>query len=491
MKPSDKTKINRFLKQLQNQKLPVLDRSIRKLNDNLAKVNTNFDIISKIINLDPMCIANFLACANQYKEKVAPEIDEELQSPKHASMMLGLDNIGTCVNRLKPISKYDNRDVAAKIEQLAYRSLHTAYQAEAIARLLGDKRHQDVFVSALFSSLPELLIWTVSPKKAQQYETLIFEENQLAEDAQIQIFDFYFRDLLLELSFRWHFPGLFVESIKRDVIDDASKSLISFKLADKLCRLVDFGWYYQEVEDFYDYASIITHFDKKRLSRMFHQISVLVANETLNIYQYHFPAQNLLMIQQQKLPYYPVIIFEDETIEEPVVETAKVKRNNVEAVRPETNNLNINIESAANIPTLIQLTVNALYNIEGVEHMFLLMMDNKHENLHVRIEKTKLNKSLLNHIIPIKSEQNIFSKLMEKPQMIYFTEDLLSKTISLMTNSVTDIIPFKAFSATSFYHKAKPIGAFCITSGQGITEKMNKQFRSIMLKFDQHLTRIS
>jgi len=119
------------------------------------------------------------------------------------------------------------------------------------------------------------------------------------------------------------------------------------------------------------------------------------------------------------------------------------------------------------------------------------MMDKEHENLHVRIEKSDINDSLLNRLIPIKSEVNIFSKLMQIPQIIYFNNELLNKTKALMTPAVLEVIPFKPFSAKSFYHKAKPIGAFCITSHDGITDEMNNQFRKIMIRFDQHLTRIS
>ena len=67
--------------------------------------------------------------------------------------------------------------------------------------------------------------------------------------------------------------------------------------------------------------------------------------------------------------------------------------------------MGIKIETATNIPTLIQLTVNALYGIEGVDHMFLLMMDKQHESLFVRIEKTKLHESFLNKSLPIKLEE--------------------------------------------------------------------------------------
>jgi len=55
------------------------------------------------------------------------------------------------------------------------------------------------------------------------------------------------------------------------------------------------------------------------------------------------------------------------------------------------------LESAGNIPTLIQLTTALLIQIRGIDQVIFLILDKSRNNLVVRLEKGKAELKLLNN----------------------------------------------------------------------------------------------
>ncbi len=499
MSESDHEKISAFISKLKTKKLPVLDASISQIEAKLKHQNVNFEELANLIYLDPMCLVNFLACANDHKDKVAPRIEKNIKTAKHASMLLGLVNVENCIKQLSPLTKYKKPPVVGKIEKIAYNSLHSAYQARNLARLLRQRDSNDIFLAAMLSELPELLIWSLDELNAQKYENFIYKQDYKEEDAQLLVFGFTFNDLSRELSEVLHLPELYLEALETDVLDEAKKNIRCIKLANKLTRIASFGWYYKDMDRFLVYAEMFFPYNQKRLIKEFHQTALELANNCIDTYSIHLPAIYLLYTQREKVRYYPVI-----DIEAPVVAKSKATSIDKTIVKPSIENKKrstqekvnqgkslLNLESAINIPTLVNLTVNNLSTFEGIRQVLLLLPDNERANLTVRISKGSSKIPTLNTNFALGLNEDIFYFLMKKPQTVFFNPMLKQAHPLLMTKVIEEQLPFKYFSAKSFFHQNKAIGIFFIAHKDAENKDLHQQFKQLMIRFEQHLATMS
>ncbi len=482
-------KISQFEQKLNKHNLAVLDETLRRIKKKLTTTNFKYEQLASLFYLDPMSLFNFLSCANQYALQHSAEFEENIKTPHHASMLLGIDNIRGCISKLHPLSQIKNKAIEGKIEQIACRSLHCAYQARHLAKLMRVKTkeaEEDVFLSALMMSLAELLVWFISPRQAQKYELLITNNTSITTevDAQLAVFGFTFSELILRLAPQWNLPKLYIKAIQTDIFDEAQKSIICIKLADKLSRLVDFGWYYQDIYDHLDYCALVTPFSTQRLSKEFHFVAASMADVIGGLYQLSLPTSSLLLTLE-KIPYYQVISLENTstTLEKQTKKYPKIKK-----IIPKTVD---KLESATNLPLLIQLTINTLFESKSFDQVIMLMLDKSKTDVTVRLEKTYLHEPTLHKKINIFPDKNLFSLLIQKHQPIYINTTEEEKQSKLLNPAILNILPSLEFFAKGFYYKNKPIGIFYATHSNHLDNESYVFFKKILQRFELHLNRLS
>jgi HD-like signal output (HDOD) protein len=486
MQESNIDKILSFEKSLHKAHLPVLDNTLVMVKDKLSREQFKYEQLESSFNLDPMCLFNFLTCANQYTQKVSSDFEETIKTPKHASMLLGTDNIEKCISKLTTLKTIKNRDIANKIEQLACRSLHCAYQARHLARLMKDSAEEEIFLSALMMSLSEILVWFISPTKAQQYELLVYTKSMSENEAQHQVFGFSFVDLMLHMEPKWRLPELYIQSLKTDTLEEAKRSIICIKLADKLSRLVDFGWYYQQVDDYFDYCTLVTPFSAQRLLKEFHYTATQMSDDMLGFYKFCLPISRLVL-QPGKVPYYPVLLPEVKL--EPQQDITKEPKQSGSQAPPQVKPVS-KLESASNLPTLIQLTISTLFETDNFDRVILIMLDKSKTEMTIRIEKTRLSDHARQKKIMISPTTNLFSLLLEKPQPIFVRLSEAQRYKNLLTNDITDALPAREFFAKAFYYKNKPIGIFYVTKEKALDNDKYAFFKKTLVRFEKHLSRL-
>ncbi|MFK5892346.1 MAG: HDOD domain-containing protein [Pseudomonadota bacterium] len=496
MQESNSAKLSNFEKQLNAHHLPVLNTTLNKVKQKLSEKQFNYEQLGTLIYHDPMYLFNFLACANRHKQQKRPDSEEKIKTPKHASMLLGMDNIEKCISSLNSLKEIktslatkDNKALINKIEQIASRSLHCAYQARNLARLMHDSADEDVFLSALMMSLADLLVWYISPQQAQKYEQLIYTQAIPEIEAQLTIFGFKFSDLIYKIAPHWQLPELYITSLQTDVVDEAKKSIICIKLADKLSRLVDFGWYYQEVYDHIDYCALVTPFSAQRLTKEFHHTAASMSDNLKNFYQFCLPI-NFLILQAGKVPYYPVLSTPKKLPPKQINNqpfNLLQQKEKIQAAQPKPLN---KLENASTLPTLIQITINYLFQSNKFDHVVLLLLDKAKIDLTIRIEKNKQTNSSIQKKINISKNKNLFSLLLQKPQPIFVKASEAEKYKNLLTSVITEVLPANEFFAKAIFYKNKPIGIFYVSNEHPLNTEDYSFFNKTLVRFENHLSRL-
>jgi len=496
MQESDTNKLSKFEQQLDKNPLPVLNTTLRKVREKLAEKHFNYEQLGSLIYHDPMYMFNFLAFANRIKREKIPDSEEKIKTPQHASMVLGLSNIEKCISSLVSLKKIktslspkDNKALIQKIEQIACRSLHCAYQAQHLAKLMHSNAKEDIFNSALMMSLAELLIWHNSPQQAQQYELLVYTQSMPEIEAQLKVFGFTFNDLIYQIAPKWQLPELYIQSLKTELADEAQKSITCIKLADKLSRYVDFGWYHQDIYEHMDYCALVTPFSAQRLAKEFHLVAARLSDEMLGFYKNSLPTSSLVL-EAGKIPYYPVLSPEKKTSPKFKEQESfnKVQADSQKVQQPEPMN---KLENASTLPTLIQLTINYLFQSEKFNHVALLLLDKSKVDLTIRVEKSNLADPILQKKINVKPDKNLFSMILQKPHPIFIKASEAEKYAFLLTPSITDVLPAKEFFAKAIYFKNKPIGLFYLSNQQALDDETFSFFRKTMVRFEKQLSHFS
>jgi len=489
MSDSNPQKIQAFIKQVADNPLPVLNTTVPKVEEELTQDKFNYERLGQLVHLDPLCLFNFLACANNHRQELSPDSEEIIQTPKHAALLLGIDNIDRCLKDLKPLESIKNQNIAKKLEQLACRGLHTAFQARNLARLMRSKAGEAIYLSALMMPLADLLVWHIAPKKAQKVELLVFKEQQPEEEAQMKVFGFHYKDMIVEMAAQWHLPEMYLTALHTDVLSEAKKSILCIKLAAKLAQIVDFGWHHQQAYDYYEFCEQMTPFHLNRLVKEFQQTALHVAWEADEYYQTILPAV-YIVLEEGKVPYNQVISLESPKQPGASLDSTIVQLN-AQVGQGGQQKANNNMESAVNIPTLIQLTLNSLYGSERYQQTIFLMLNKDKSDLIVRMGKGIDDNAIMLKKINVTRKKNLFSILLEKPQSIFVRQSEFTKYQKFFSDEINSLLPAKEFCAKALFYHNKPIGLFYVTGKQGLSKEDSDFFRKTLVRFDQHLSKIS
>ncbi len=516
MSSSDRKKIAALWQHLDKKPLPVLCKTLTKVKENLQLAQLNYEHISQVIQFDPMFTFNYIAHTQVKKNQLNGGSEQKLLTPKHASMLLGFDQINHYIGKISSLEKYPNKAIATKLESLAIRSLFCAFQARNIAeisrdkpvvqasikasqmkkqakkdmtKMVGEKNTDEIFFSALLMSLPEIIVWHLYPQQAQKYELLVYRQNMPQENAQLKVFGFTFKDLMLQSSASWPLPDLYIETIQSNTIHDAKKAVIIVYLANKLSRLVEFGWYRQPLFDFLGFVEEILPFNTQRLYREFCKTTLKMAMEIEHLYHQCLPLVYMIL-QPGDVPYYQVIPLPQpkKQAEKPEPVAASDKNRTKQPASTVSVANEIKLSSASNLPTLIQLTIKKLSQSVHFDLIYLLMLDKSQKQITIRIVEGEAGDSHLHQKIDMQ-KKNLFSVLLEKNQPIFVKQQDSEKYQHLLAE-IQKTLPHTSFYAKGFHYRNKPIGIFYATHKTQNSEEGFKQFRMIMVEFEQMVSKL-
>ncbi|MCU7837463.1 MAG: HDOD domain-containing protein [gamma proteobacterium symbiont of Taylorina sp.] len=451
------TQLSQFINRSDIAALPVLHNTLQELKETLAKPSFNYHHLDAILQYDPACMINLLSYANK---EINKDFDKQISKVEHAAMFLGMDRLEKFINNISSVYSIKNRKVAEKINRLQYRGIHAAFQAKNLALLINDSAIDEIYTSALISPLSELMCWFLEPVKAQKVELLVHHKNRGYAQAQLEIFGFSYHELAQALTLHWNIPTLFLQRQEVDSIEDMSKPVKCIYFAEKCSLYAEKGWYYDAMYKHIDYCSDNLHYSKGRIVQAFHKTAIHLAHTTKRFYKIQSVSAYLALLPGE-VPYTQVIEIEEKkktALSKSQNKLSDITINKADSIKIESINF---IKTVNNFPSLIRITMDALYETEAFSRVAFIMLTKDKKNLQVRSLRGAKNKVFIETKLPLQPA-NLFSKLLEKPQFILINSQNYQKFSPIINKTMQNMLDSQEFIARSIHSKDKPIGLFYI-----------------------------
>ncbi len=451
------TQLQKFLSRTSIASLPVLHKTLQHLKEILAKPSFNYHQLDEVLQYDPACMINLLSYANQ---EVSKDFDKQISKVEHAAMFLGMDRLEKFINKITSVYSIKNTKIAAKIDKLQYRGLHAAFQAKNFARLINDSSIDEIYTSALISPISELMCWHLDPINAQKVEILIHKEKKAYTQSQIEIFGFSYHELAQALTLQWNIPTLFLQRQEVDSIDEMSKPIKCIYFAEKCSIYAEKGWYYSNMYQYITELSENLHYSEGRIAYELHKTAVNLAHDTKEFYKIQSVSSYLALLPG-KVAYTQVIKIEEkkkpqQPQEAPQKVIKKEPTKKPDPIKVKSTNL---IKTVKDFPSLIRITMDALYEIEAFTRVAFIMLSKDKKHLQVRSVRGEKNSAFVETKLPLKPA-NLFSKLLVKSQFISINKKNFEKFSPIINETMQSMLESNEFVARSILTQNKPVGLF-------------------------------
>lgn len=451
------TQLQKFLSRTSVASLPVLHKTLQHLKEILAKPSFNYHQMDEILQYDPACMINLLSYTNQ---EVSKDFDKQISKVEHAAMFLGMDRLEKFINKITSVYNIKNSKVAAKIDKLQYRGLHAAFQAKNFARLINDSSIDEIYSSALISPISELMCWHLDPVKAQKVELLIHKEKKDYTQSQIEIFGFSYHELAQALTLQWNIPTLFLQRQEVDSIEEMSKPIKCIYFAEECSIYAEKGWYYNDMYQHITKYSENLHYSEGRIAYELHKTAVKLAHDTKDFYKIQ-SVSNYLALLPGEVPYTQVIKIEEkkkpqqpQEVPQKVIKKEPLKK--PDPIKVKSINL---IKTVNDFPSLIHITMNALYETEAFIRVAFIMLSKDKKYLQVRSVRGEKNSAFVKTKLPLQPA-NLFSKLLVKSQFISINKNNYEIFSPIINETMQAMLESNEFIARSILTKNKPVGLF-------------------------------
>ncbi len=483
-------RLQQFISKADSTMLPVLPHTLQSLKTALEKPSFNYHQLDTILQYDPACMINLLAYANR---EINKEFDREISQVEHAAMFLGMERLEQFIAKISSLYNIANKKIADKLARLQHRGVHAAFQAYNFAHLINDSTPNEVYTSTLLTPLSELVCWFLEPIKAQQVELLVYQKGSDYKQAQEKIFGFSYHDLAEALTHQWHIPHLFLQRQEMDALDDSSKSLKCMYLAEKCSILAESGWYYEAMYEQIALCSEQLHYSEERITQEVHKTAIDMAHSAQEFYPIQDTSSYLALLPG-KVPYTQVIAIEEK-------KSIPKKAAKKAPQRTKTPSIQL-IPSTNDFPSLIRLTVEALFETNIFSRVAFIMLSKDKKTLQVRsLKEHKLanahSKVFITTLLSMQPA-NLFSKLLVKPQTVFINTLNYQKFSPIISADMKKMLDTQEFAAKSVHVNGKPIGLFYIDKHpleDGIEHTLEttdfNHFKHICALFEKQLKQLS
>jgi len=212
-----------WLRRLKKSSLPSFVKSIKMLSNAQAFSQSHTSGLAKIILKDPSITTSVLKLANSVHYNTT---GSTVRTISRAITLLGFDTIKEIMSSCLMLDAYLNNSSSDIVKGLLAKAFHTAYQAQGIARLRGEKALEEIFISALILNIGELSLVSSLASDCD----LLTQLNQRYPCVGGQEKDYigcYFLELSQELLSYWGIAPMLTELLSGNYVENsASRSVL-------------------------------------------------------------------------------------------------------------------------------------------------------------------------------------------------------------------------------------------------------------------------
>ena len=500
--------LQQWVDTLQQHPLPALQANAQLLRQLSGNERTEMGLLATIIESDPGLSLVLLRHINQLRHK---QQRNEITTPRHALMMLGLQQLRLLLPKLA-IADELPAALLLRLRSHYCHAFHAACQARSWGRLRRDPDVDELFSTALLYNLGEIQLSLHATAEVDKVYALTRQQRVAPEEAQQQVFGFSFDQLSLELARIWHLPSLLCSSLQAE--SATMERVPTIVLARQVARIARHGWYTQAMHRLIEAIAGYLATDSAAITTQIHRTAVEAAQQSA-VYGVTHPATQLL---------HPVPPPADQakakatgTGEAPVTARAKRSLDDSAATAPQARRPPAAPAPAETAPAhghaaqreVLLRVFKALHHpdealpfnevirlaLEGMHHGLGL-----HRAVYAELEPSGARlvaRQLLDHemgagfrrfAIELKPN-NLFSRLLEKPQSLWLNDENRKRLFSLIPINLHKLIDNDSFFVMSLFADGKPAGLFYAdrrSRENPLDEESYKRFKQLVTLAGNH-----
>lgn len=450
--------LDEWVNELKDWDSPVMRRTVLdfgKLAARMEKVSA--DQIADVVLRDPLMTLKVLRLVNGASRS---RLRSEITTIEHAVMMLGIGPFFSRLANLKSIEESFSPANGAALQELMRvlsRAHHAAWQARDWAILRKDMKSEEVYIGAFLYDLGEIVLWAHAPNLATEARRLARRTKMSQADAVKVVLGFDLREFQFALAEKWKLPELMQAFMHSE---SASRPrMLGVIMAASVARHAESGWYGAQLPADYEVLSglLLLPFDET--------VSLVHHNAVVSARHWEWygvpPAAAWLPMLPGEWPEEPGDV-------EPEAPRGKNLNPASEACPPPNADVLRRVmaeigrhpEGTLRLHDMMKLAMKGMREGIGLNRVVLALMDEDFNALKAKYVVGAEPDSPLRQFHVDMAVPQLFSRLMEKAQGVWFNEANRRALEPIIPERVWGLIGRGEFFAMSVFVSGKPAGLF-------------------------------
>lgn len=229
--------LENWIERISENELPIFNYTVNAINDVVSKDASSTSDLSRIILRDANLTARVLRLANSATYNIT---GSTISTVSRAIVYLGFNLVRDVSMSLAIIEALLSGKTKEHALKLMAQSFHAAVQARDFAERRGDDAAEEVFIAALLRYVGEITFWCVAGEEGEQIIELMEERGFSEEMAQHEVLGFTLDQLTVGLTCDWHISDLLHSAINKPNMDNPRIKDIVYSL--KLSESATTSW---------------------------------------------------------------------------------------------------------------------------------------------------------------------------------------------------------------------------------------------------------
>ena len=210
--------LERWLARLDNEDLPILNRTVQRLCEIAADTDASTQELATVVLQDAALASGVLRTANS---ALFNRTGQEISTISRSVVLLGFDTVRSIGISLSVIDTLLRGSTRERLLRIMRESVFAATQARLLAREQGMAGTEQVFVAALLLRLGEMAFWCFCDEtEARAMEQGLAREDQPSALLEREVLGFRLQELSSYLARSWRLGDLIEHTLqaRRDVV---------------------------------------------------------------------------------------------------------------------------------------------------------------------------------------------------------------------------------------------------------------------------------
>jgi HD-like signal output (HDOD) protein len=220
--PARTPETDKLLDELANSRdFPALSQVITQINQIIARDDSHADRLTDTILKDISLTNKLLRVVNA--AHFGQFGSQPVSTISRAVVILGFDTVRDLALSLMLFEHLKNNAQAAELRSEAIESFYCGVIGRMLARKLGHREAEEVFISAMFRNLGRLLARLYFYERSEQVQELMEEEALSEAAASRRVLGMSYDEIGMSVGHLWHLPTTLLEGMS-PLPDDALKA---------------------------------------------------------------------------------------------------------------------------------------------------------------------------------------------------------------------------------------------------------------------------